>query len=67
MVTTETLLPFWTTFFAVVGCFFGVRAALRRKRERKKLEEQRRIQASASQATGSKIDNSKTGDPENNE
>ncbi len=39
MITTETMLPFWTSILAAIGCFFGVRAALRRKKERKKLEE----------------------------
>jgi hypothetical protein len=41
MITTETMLPFWTSILAAIGCFFGVRAALRRKKERIKLEEKK--------------------------
>ena len=35
MITTETLLPIWTTFFASIGVFFGVRKILKRRKEQK--------------------------------
>jgi hypothetical protein len=36
MITTETLLPIWTSVFAAIGCFFAVRAILRKKSGAKK-------------------------------
>jgi hypothetical protein len=36
MITTETLLPIWTSAFAAIGCFFAVRAILRKRAGKKK-------------------------------